>query len=178
MKCQGCGVNPAIVHMEEMREGRRIHLWLCEECARNRQSDGEASPGDGEGVSGASGFGSFLGRFIDAEESRAGATTVCSSCGFVLEELSRTNRLGCPACYANFREDLAPLLARLNRHSSHVGKVPRRAGGLGPGGEIARWRVELEKAIAGENYEEAARLRDLIARAGVAEPDEPTDERE
>ena len=57
------------------------------------------------------------------------------------------------------------ILSHLHRHVSHLGKVP----GSDPrkssvSNALARARVALEKAIAGEDFEKAARLRDEIQR--------------
>jgi protein arginine kinase activator len=172
MICQSCGSKPAIVHMNELRDGRRTHLWLCEECAANRKDwdgmDGgepDESHPNGHDSENDHDFTSFLSQMFEAGVDPQSSPANCPACGFTLDLLGKTNRLGCPTCYETFRALLQPLLTRLHRHSSHLGKVPWRAdGSLTPEGEIARHRVALERAIVAENFEEAARLRDLISR--------------
>ena len=181
MICQVCGRNPAVVHLEEIREGRRRHVWLCVECAGRRsagrnEADGSDGLDEGERLFGAGGrrsgedaLTSFLGQMFEPGVLPDDEAKACPACGFTLGQLGKTSRLGCPACYETFRATLLPLLTRLHRNSSHMGKAPRRnSAGLTPEGEIARRRIALEKAIAAENFEEAARLRDLIGRLGSA----------
>jgi protein arginine kinase activator len=72
-------------------------------------------------------------------------------------------RLGCADCYTAFREKLAPLIEKVHGASQHVGKIPsEKRGALSLRSELLRYRSQLRKAIEVENYEEAARLRDLI----------------
>lgn len=172
MICQACGSRPAVVHLNELRDGQRSHRWLCEQCAANRQDGDAADPGGGGGFGADQGspggdpnFTSFLSQMFETPAGGGSGADSCPACGFTLNLLGKTNRLGCPACYDAFRRPLQPLLARLHRHSSHLGKRPWRTGGsLTPEGELARHRVALEKAIVAEQFEEAARLRDLINR--------------
>ena len=128
-----------------------------------------------------SNFSAFFGQGIDGEHGLGAIAQKCPACGFSLDKLGRTNRLGGPSCYEFFRVALKPVLERLHRHSSHFGKVPWKNGGeLKLESEIARHRVALEKAVVSENFEEAARLRDLITRleSGDEEPTEGADEQE
>ena len=74
-------------------------------------------------------------------------------------------RLGCPSCWETFGDVLGGLLLKVQHEAAHVGRAP--AGTL-PSGQLRRRlddaRREMEKAITGEDYEAAARLRDEIAR--------------
>ena len=84
----------------------------------------------------------------------------------------KTNLLGCPACYDAFRGPLLSILSHLHRHVSHLGKAP---GSIDDGtdrpGLLSRTRVALEKAIAAEDFEKAARLRDEIQRLEASAPE-------
>jgi len=58
---------------------------------------------------------------------------------------------------------LLPFLGRFHRQVTHLGRFPDFAAGTPSRlGEITRTRIALEKAVAAEDFEEAARLRDLI----------------
>jgi protein arginine kinase activator len=87
----------------------------------------------------------------------------CPSCGIKYMEFRAEGRLGCPHDYDVFRPGLEPLLQRIHRAGRHVGKAPRHApGNRARQAELVQLAVELRAAVAAEDYEEAARLRDAI----------------
>ena len=151
MKCQSCGIREARVHWSGGRDGLGTRLWLCERCA----NDGMVGGGDIGDMDAAD---TFL-----VEDLTGGDEAVCPACGWTSTRFRATNRLGCPECYRSFRSLLMPLLGRVHRHLSHLGKAPRQEGAE-PGrlAAITRNRAALEKAVAAEDFEEAARLRDRI----------------
>jgi protein arginine kinase activator len=71
--------------------------------------------------------------------------------------------LGCPHDYEAFRVGLEPLLQRIHRSLRHVGKTPKqRRLTSAEQSELLVMRTQLRAAIESEDYEEAARLRDLL----------------
>ncbi len=87
----------------------------------------------------------------------------CPNCGCSQGEFERRGRFGCPECYTTFADMLSDVLKRLHRDSHHVGKVPASA--ITPDylrSQMAHTEAEMDAAIARENYEEAAALRDKI----------------
>ena len=172
-----CGQRDGTVHLLELENGKQKSIWLCSICAAGRaelsladlaqELGGEAVEPAGEPAA----LASFLAQIQDPE-GPAKTVAPCPRCGYELKMFQDTNRLGCPGCYAHFRSQVLPVLARYHRHASHLGKVPRQAGGTASRqGTLTRLRVALEKAIQGEKYEEAARLRDMI-RLAIAERDQ------
>jgi len=178
MTCQRCGKRDATVHLVEMVDSRRVSRWLCDVCAgRAPENDPEdkgygfgahadASGGDEESYS----LASFLGQMFEPTgKPPEGGVTTCPSCRYTLDQFRGTNRLGCPRCYDAFRGPLLSILGHLHRHASHLGKVPGH--GKSPTsrtGALKRARVALEKAIAAEDFEKAARLRDEISRLEIS----------
>ena len=78
-------------------------------------------------------------------------------------DFKRTGKIGCSVCYKTFAARLEPFLRRIHGYSSHIGKIPRRAGGtLGLKQEIAALRQKIKEYINEEEYEQAAVLRDRI----------------
>jgi protein arginine kinase activator len=81
-----------------------------------------------------------------------------------LKEFGKKSLLGCPADYEFFRETLEPLIEKSQAgHTRHCGKIPSKT----PVDtrhqiEMSRLHKDLEAAVAAENYELAARLRDQI----------------
>ena len=100
------------------------------------------------------------------------ARLTCPGCGLKYTEFRAKGRLGCPADYEAFKDSLEPILEKIHNSTRHVGKAPRRrAEHAGRGAERARLQERLRAALAVEDYEEAARLRDLIREREAA--DEP-----
>ncbi|MBE7491099.1 MAG: UvrB/UvrC motif-containing protein [Planctomycetes bacterium] len=93
---------------------------------------------------------------------------VCPECGMTLAEFKHKGRFGCARDYEVFAAHLDPLLERI-----HDVTPPRHRGGRpapAPGAdervnasrELSGLREQLRAAVAEENYELAARLRDRI----------------
>lgn len=87
------------------------------------------------------------------------AEMTCADCGVKFMEFRAGGRLGCPQDYWVFAKGLLPLLLRYHGATRHVGKVARRRDGAS---ERLRLRTRLRAAIAREEYEEAANLRDRL----------------
>jgi protein-arginine kinase activator protein McsA len=95
----------------------------------------------------------------------------CAKCGTTWDRLREDGRAGCAYCYEAFEDKLREVMARMQRDAQHVGKTPRAA-------QRRRRRLEqlrdkrdhrlqmlqrrLQEAVAQENYEDAAALRDKI----------------
>lgn len=75
----------------------------------------------------------------------------CPVCGFGVEDYRRTGHLGCPDCYTVFARELDP-----------SAETPEEAFSEPPAVAKARLQKELQQAIAREDYERAAELRDRI----------------
>ena len=154
MKCDKCD-KPATVHITDIIGGKKTEVHLCETCATSMNQGIEiAFPVPG-----------LLGKLAQSLPVQADATPVlrCPDCGMTYEEFRRHGRLGCPNDYQVFRDVLIPILERVHGGSSHTGKVPRRtARTVQEENQLVQMREELRRAIAAEDYEKAARLRDLI----------------
>ena len=78
-------------------------------------------------------------------------------------EFRKCGMLGCAACYDAFREPMTALLQRIHGNTQHAGRVP---GGVHSGVSIRmsidRLKQQLQRAVAAEEYEQAAKLRDAI----------------
>lgn len=86
---------------------------------------------------------------------------VCPACGIKYMDFRQNGRLGCPHDYESFRNGLESLLERIHRKTIHIGKRPKRTGPVSQT-EILELRRKLKEAVEQEEYEQAARLRDLI----------------
>ena len=101
-----------------------------------------------------------------AEEIEKGSVSQkCGVCGFTQTDFKKTGRLGCSACYHSFAEGLTTLLKAMHKGTEHVGKLPQRAHEqMQLNDRMRALTQDLQKAVAEENYETAASLRDEIKK--------------
>lgn len=97
-----------------------------------------------------------------AKEMAVASARRCPGCGMRVVEFRKSGRLGCPLCYGTWPEVLEPMLLGMHRSLVYKGGVP--PADPGPAGHLQQ---ELLEAVAQEDYERAARLRDLL-RNGAA----------
>jgi protein arginine kinase activator len=154
-KCQNCG-EPATVHLTEIENGEKIEKHLCEHCAAE------------EGITIKSNvpISQLLEDFIlqASPKSEKDVDDSCPVCGIGFGEFRESGLLGCPHDYDAFGDRLQPLIQSAQAGADqHVGKIPRRAGlDQKRQNQILRLRAELKGAVAAEDYEKAAELRDKI----------------
>jgi protein arginine kinase activator len=80
-------------------------------------------------------------------------------------EFKEKGLLGCSRCYENFKPTIMSVIKGVQSNVEHVGKIPRKSGKeLVQRKRIITLKEELQKAIAMEEYERAAELRDEIRK--------------
>lgn len=88
---------------------------------------------------------------------------VCPRCRTTLSQFTATGHLGCPACYEAFHDQLQPMLLQIHGRVQHAGRQPlssadaQRSRSLRE--ELTR---RMEQAVALEDFETAAELRDQL----------------
>ncbi len=155
MKCDRCD-KPATLHLTQVVNDKVTKVHLCAECAKN------AGLQEGSVTSIAQ---YLLGEANSGAVPRVAATPrnkVCPQCRMTLARFRKEGRLGCPACYAAFAEELDRILRDTHGACEHHGRQPGRP--TRADWHAARMRLEdrLKEAVAAEAYEDAARLRDEI----------------
>ncbi len=168
------------MHELTVVNGVKIEKHLCEACAAMQHV---VKPSPGILVTGA------------APHAAVVITTtpqgqVCMACKLTFAEFKHSGLLGCPECYKAFETQISPLVERAQEGGvRHTGKTPRRLlGGVSAAGlpvekirsallsveeraeRLRRMRSELEHAVAAEEYERAARLRDEMRRLAEESP--------
>ena len=165
MLCDLCGKKEANVHLTEIIDSQSRELHLCGGCAKKKGT----AVGEEFGLSG------LLAGLTDlgTKKKDAGKTRKisCPRCGMTYEDFRKSGRLGCGVCYQSFRVLLAPLLRRIHGSIQHAGKTPpvispaqkrTRTLRLRKQDDQVKLKVLLKKAIAMEEFEQAAELRDQI----------------
>lgn len=166
MPCEQCGEREAVVHLTQIAEDQVSVVHLCERCAAERGFDTGASAAKTP-------LGGFLATLstLPEVEGAAESPARCAACGATFEDFRATGRLGCPECYGAFGRPLRELMRRLHGATAHTGER-YRAPGTAESPSTAEDSVEelqrqLREAVAAEDFERAAQLRDRI-RAGHA----------
>ena len=161
--CRKCGKKPVFTEVT-VKNGEKVERQLCEECARE----------EGIGVQSNAPINQLMAKFVMSQSSAgesgssggssSSRAASCGSCGLPFAEFRKTGLLGCHDCYRSFEEQLGPLIERAHEGGTHhVGKIPKRGGAsLDRRDRIAALRKQLTEAIACEQYERAAVLRDEI----------------
>lgn len=157
MICEICKEREATVHLTQVMDGSIKKMHLCEDCAAKSGVDtqGPLSITD-----------ILLGMGVEKGPAAAATERSCPKCHMRRTDFKKTGRFGCPTCYEAFAEELPPLLKAMHRSEQHIGKVPAaERPRVEATAELAALQQSLDQAIAGENYEDAARLRDRINAA-------------
>ena len=87
----------------------------------------------------------------------------CPVCGSTYSDIAESGKVGCPACYETFGDELSHLIQSVHGTTTHTGNVPSRHRAKKERDEKRKTlRRELDEAIKAEEYERAAKLRDEI----------------
>jgi len=161
MLCERCNLRPANVHLTEIVNGQKKEMHFCENCAGEIQLQGfsfvpqmnlhKFLAGLLGGVGGAG-----YSRPVDNDRK-------CEKCGITESQFVNKGLLGCSDCYPFFEEKMLPLLRRIHGNTRHTGKVPERTGGRARlVKDIEKAKKQMNEAVALEEFELAAELRDAI----------------
>jgi len=153
MLCCVCKEKEAKVHLTQIVGDKMQKVDLCEGCAAQK------------GVNDPAGFSLadlLLGLGASHEMEQAGELK-CPNCGFTQADFKKAGRLGCSECYVTFNEGLEALLKTMHKGTKHQGKVPhafQQSRDLAD--RLKTLQKRLEKAVADEDFEQAAQTRDEI----------------
>ena len=169
MLCQKCGLKSAVVHYKKTINNNSAQVHLCESCA---------------------GVNELMSGFLGIKPQGTRQILKCDFCGLTQNDISSIGKAGCANCYTVFREYLIPIIRRIHGTDTHVGKKPHAGetttthptAKLSEDSklevkdpEVKAKESELEilekamrQAVLDENYEEAAKLRDEIAKLKAA----------
>jgi protein arginine kinase activator len=152
MLCCICKEKEAKVHLTQIVGDKMQKVDLCEECAKQK------------GVNDPTGFSLadlLLGLGASQEMEQSASDVKCSHCGFTQADFKKAGRLGCSECYTTFREGLEGLLKSMHKGTRHVGKVPHVLQQSRDFAErLKGLQKKLDKAVADEDFEQAALVRD------------------
>ena len=137
------------MHYQENINGKKAEYDLCEACANKMQ------------LPDFSGF-SLDPLWMTPKLFRE-QETGCPVCGLTLREFSKGGKFGCGACYQAFSRQVPSLLQGIHGHTRHTGKIPKRSGKkLRVKTKLEELKAQMNQAVAEQNFELAAKLRDEI----------------
>jgi protein arginine kinase activator len=158
-KCQKCA-KKATYHITDIEKGRPREFHFCDEHARQHLAPSDEPSGTpiGDLAEALSKTGTATGREPSPADRRS-----CPICQLTFLEFRNSGRLGCPHDYEVFLDELMPLLENIHDETRHCGKVPQRAPRTSQRQtELIDLRNKLKRAVAAEDYEAAATIRDQI----------------
>lgn len=199
MLCDGCHENEAVICYTEIINGVKKELHLCEACAAKETGIDHTFVSLTDTSFLANLLASVLGRHQNAadDENLKKTNIICPSCHMTYNEFLKYGTFGCPECYKTFNFLLDGYLKKIQGNCEHTGKEPvfggetvhipsimpetgEDSGGkqeetiaftVDEGSTEAELKAALKRAVAREEYEEAARIRDIIrgGREGAGE---------
>ena len=178
MLCEKCKKNQATVFLRETVNGRETAYSLCGECAEDMKKEGKLKlsfgPFGGYLSLADDGMYPFFGSIFASPRMLGGKPTekkICPLCGASFDDIRKSGKLGCPECYETFAAELEPAFGCYG--SAAAGgdrRIPRAAREkLERDERLSELEAGLKAAVAAENFEEAARLRDEIRAIKAAD---------
>lgn len=154
MLCENCKKKEATVFYEENINGRKKSYKLCPDCAAEK---GVSIPDFGREMLN---FGGLFGGLLNAAmpsfalgaPREARGEKRCPVCGSTLADITRNGRLGCGECYSVFGGMPLPKPKKQPEEAPPKNEAPTSE----------ELEAQLKKAVAEENFEEAARIRDVL----------------
>jgi len=171
MLCENCKTNEATIHYTEIINDEKSEHHICFECAKKINL-----PGMIKGAEADFPFVSLLKGLLSTNTQRNNLEdspmmhVCCPGCGMSFDEFTTVGKFGCAECYSVFGPLIEDNMKRIHGDSHHRGKVYKHNDSLpimefekeDPFERLAELRGQLKRAVEVEDFEEAARIRDLI----------------
>lgn len=165
MQCEICSNKEAVVHFKHVADGELRELNICEDCATKHGLS--IQPPD------------LLTDFLMGKAKKPAlgkqsgrAQRKCVSCGMTEADFSKISRFGCAGCYDAFESDVEGVAMSFQKSNRHIGRFPQA---MNSEEDMARLRGMLDEAVAVQNFEEAARIRDVIKSMNNPGPKQKAD---
>lgn len=173
--CEECGVNEACYTISVMMGEQITQRHLCADCMAKMNMNLAAGnikhllSAIMSAITGAAEEASANAP-APANEGEEDAAIVCERCGSTLSQFVKSGKLGCPQCYKAFREQLTPMLQQIHGRVQHAGRKPLNDEAAQQRRAVCdRLSRQLEQAVAMEDFETAAVLRDQLRQLGSPE---------
>ncbi len=158
MKCDICGNNKAVIHIQQIAGNEEINLSICEKCAKEK---GLTINNSELNIN----LKNLLKNFAEIKKAvgEKDSIKICHTCGKTLEDLKKTGKTGCSGCYIEFSKYIASFLKTNAGSVGYKGKYPFKINILSQKiKKMNNLQSLLKQAVKNEKFEEAAYLRDKI----------------
>jgi len=158
MKCDICGKNKAVIHIQQIAGNEEINISICEKCAKAK---GLTINNTELNIN----IKNLLKNFIEIKKAvtESDFVKMCYVCGKTLEDIKKREKAGCPECYKEFRRYISSFLKANTISVEHRGKYPFKINILSQRiQKINNLQSLLNQAVKSEHFEKAAYLRDKI----------------
>lgn len=173
MKCDICKKRDAVFHMQEQSAMGVRKISLCVECALTKGLNIRAEDVDKL-------FSSFISNiFAEGQTSptnmasQAAARILnlkCPECGKSLEDVTKTNEVGCPECFSYFKTFIDAMLVNINNSIDYRGDFPAYLKTEhNYKVEIFNLKKQLKQCVSMEDFGKAAEIRDKIKALQASE---------
>ena len=184
MLCDKCKKNPASIKLQQVVNGEKIEVHICPTCAssfglgdEDKQNQFEIDSTSLDGL-----FEIFFSSLLAHGKKTPFPLlengdpfkdpNVCPTCSTSYKDFKDSGRMGCEDCYTTFKTHLSPIFRSIQSGSDHRGKIPLRCGAkFNIERKIEEISEKLKFAVANEDYELAAQLRD--ERDNLSKPKPP-----
>ena len=179
MICDNCGKNEVEVLIKQVMNQEIRNLNLCRSCAEELGFTSPVMPSITISFSMADGSQKKrkIRKPLPRKKETLSDSLSCSACDTKFSAFREEGLLGCPKCYEEFRSPLGAFLQKTQGSESHwiasdifkdIGLVSGKGefepdDEAGNAEDITRLRLEMYEAVAREDYERAAELRDQLA---------------
>lgn len=170
MLCTRCQKRDAKILYTEIINGAKKEQHLCEKCATDYTSFQMEKPLIKSDFTLNDLLSTLFESYLNSDS--VGQTSEapqihCENCKTSFKTFLQKGRFGCSECYRSYQKELGKTLRGIQGAEQHTGKRPK--GFLSSTekimmdiSEVDKLALKLQDAIEKEEFEEAARLRDLI----------------
>lgn len=158
MVCDICGAERPEINIQQVIGQKKRSIHLCRKCAN---AEGIIKNNDTLEIS----LSKLVSFYLDIENKKK--NPVCPHCGKTLQEIRKTQKIGCEECVIQFGKYVSKALGIGSSHGAHVqysGNIPARMKMVKDVlVDLEILKKQLKTAINDEDYEKAALIRDRIS---------------
>lgn len=174
MLCPECNEREATIHLTQIVNNEKISMSMCQECAAKT---GFHSPLDNVPFPLAEILSGMTKHMPRKQSDTPTDEMICPNCNMSFDQFANQGRFGCGECYTAFRPRLEVIMRKIHGASLHRGRNPgmddsESTTALVPVKEEERLDSALKQAIADEDFERAAELRDKLRQLRESHPKE------